>query len=94
MRRHRPDPLQGLFRWVWSDPADDRPDAPEDDDPADGPPPLRGRVLARHEPNVARVLWGAPVVVRKAPERPKAPPRHEAKRNAGNRRPERRSERP
>ncbi len=37
MTRHRPDSLQGLFRWVWSDPEDDRPDD-VDDDPAPEPP--------------------------------------------------------
>ena len=42
--RHRPDPDQGLFRWVW---ADDR----SDTDPAAAPPPpLRGRVAQRLGP--------------------------------------------
>jgi len=47
----RPDPDQALFRFVWHDPADDRPDGPEDDraDVDDRPaaPPLRSHVRAR-----------------------------------------------
>jgi hypothetical protein len=85
MRRHRPDPDQGLFSWVWHDEADDRPDAPGDD-PADederphATPPLRDRVLARYAPAVIRELWGTPVVVRKAPARPSRPSTPDASR--------------
>ena len=58
--RHRPDPDQGLFRWVW---AGDRPD----DDPADAPPPpLRDRVAQRLGPKLA-TLWGVSITVAKAP---------------------------
>jgi hypothetical protein len=69
MSRRRPDPRQGLFRWVWSDPDDDRPDALGDDEPAPDPPPLRDRVRQRHGPRTV-VLWGTPVVVRNAPGSP------------------------
>ena len=55
MNRHRPSPFQCLFRWVWHDPSDDRPDDPD--------PPLRARVRRRNEPTV-RTLWGFPVVAR------------------------------
>lgn len=65
MKRHRPDPLQGLFRWVWSNPEDDRPDSPLDDDP---PPPLRDRVARRGRP-ATRLLWGMSVKVAKAHEK-------------------------
>jgi hypothetical protein len=68
MRRHYPDPRQGLFRWVWSDQDDDRPDAP-DDEPSTGLPSLRARVRQRHGPRPV-VLWGTPVVVRNAPGSP------------------------
>ena len=60
MRRHRPDPDQALFSWVWSDPADDRPDAPEDDDLPPMPPSLRARVRQRHADRVVE-LWGWPI---------------------------------
>ena len=65
MRRHRPDPDQALFSWVWSDPDDNRPDCPdddlaEDDDPRPVPPPLRDRVRQRHFDQVVS-LWGWPV---------------------------------
>jgi hypothetical protein len=48
----RPDPGQILFRWVWSDPADDRPDAPADDLDSDDlvVAPLRNRVDALERP--------------------------------------------
>jgi hypothetical protein len=78
MRRHRPDPRQGLFRWVWDDPADNRPDDDfDDDEPEPAPPPLRGRVRGRNAPRIA-LLWGVPVTLPKAPGRPvgrPAPPR-------------------
>ena len=61
MRRHRPDPDQGLFPWVWK--GDGGPEA--DDEPEPAPPPLRARVVRRNGPRVA-TLWGTPVVVRKA----------------------------
>jgi hypothetical protein len=38
-RRHRPDPGQRLFPFVWHSPEDDRPD-----DQADTDPPLQKRV--------------------------------------------------
>jgi hypothetical protein len=69
MRRHDPDPRQGLFRWVWSDPDDDRPDAPEDDDPEPDLPPLRDRLRERHGPRT-ETLRGVPIVLAKAPVRP------------------------
>jgi hypothetical protein len=47
MPRHRPDPGQTLFRFVWSDPSDDRPD-----DQADTDPPLRERL------DTIRERWG------------------------------------
>ena len=65
MRRRRDDPDQMLFRWLWSDEADDRPD---DDADEDRPGPLAARVRARHGPRVV-LLWGAPVVVARSPER-------------------------
>jgi hypothetical protein len=50
-----------LFRWLWSDPADDCLDdlleLTEDD-----PPPLRERVRRRTEPATA-TLWGVAVTV-------------------------------
>jgi hypothetical protein len=64
-----------LFRWVWHDSADDRPDGPEDDDPADRPP-LRDRVLARHASAVKIPAWRSPTVVRKPPAGLVAPPTH------------------
>ena len=67
MRRHRPDPDQGLFPWVWK--GDDGPEPEADDEPEPAPPPLRARVVGRNAPRVV-TLWGAPVVVRKAPTRP------------------------
>jgi len=67
MRRRHPDPRQGLFRWVWSDPADDRPDGPDDEDEPT-PGPLRARVRRRHAPAIA-TLWGVPVTLTKAPGR-------------------------
>ncbi len=63
MRQRRPDPRQGLFRWVWSDPEDDRPDDVDDE-----PPPLRGRVRQRHGPRT-RSLWGVPITLTKTPGR-------------------------
>jgi hypothetical protein len=59
MKRRYPDPRQSLFRWVWSDPTDDRPDRP-DDYLEDEPPPLRGRVRQRHSPRMV-MLWSQPV---------------------------------
>ena len=73
MKRRRPDPRQGLFRWVWSDPDDERPDHLDDDGPPPDPPPLRGRVSQRHGPR-ALTLWGVPVTMAKAPGRPAARP--------------------
>jgi hypothetical protein len=78
MRRHRPDPDQTLFKWVWSDPADDHPDAPgddlaDDDDRPPVPPPLRDRVLRLYSPVAMRELWGTPVIVRNAPASPHRP---------------------
>ena len=61
--RHCPAP--GLFRFVWHDEADDRPDD-LDDDPPPVPPPLRARVRELHASAVTVPLWGTPVVVRKA----------------------------
>jgi hypothetical protein len=58
MRRHRPDPDQMVFRWVWSDPADGRPDDDRDDEPEPAPPPLRARVRGGHVPRTV-TLWGA-----------------------------------
>jgi hypothetical protein len=88
VKRHRPDPDQALFRFTWHDEADDRPDAPEDDDPADfgaiaphrqngaiavqSPAPLRDRVLRLYAPAVMRELWGTAVIVRNAPRKPVA----------------------
>lgn len=66
MKPHRPDPDQGLFPWVWSDPLDDRPDTLADDDPGDRTPPLRGRVRELAAPVVTRELWGQSVNVRNA----------------------------
>ena len=59
MKRRYPDPRQNLFRWVWSDPADDRPDGP-DDYREDEPPPLRDRVRQRNSARMV-MLWGQPV---------------------------------
>jgi hypothetical protein len=66
--KRRPDPDQALFRFLWSDPADDRPDRPaddidelEDDDPGDLPPPLAARLAAIQH----RELWGVQVTVRR-----------------------------
>jgi hypothetical protein len=45
--KRRPDPTQGLFRWVWSDSTDDRSDGPGDDLDDDEPeraPLTSGRV--------------------------------------------------
>src|SRR5437879_5029463 len=64
MRRHRPDPRQGLFRWVWHDPDDDRPDDDCDDEPEPAPPPLRGRVRQRHAPKTL-TRWGVPITLAK-----------------------------
>jgi hypothetical protein len=91
VRRHRPDPRQGLFRWVWSDDGADRPDDDRDVDSEPAPPPLRARVRGRHAPRVV-TLWGTPITLAKAPGRPvgrprptvrtigpsEAPPSHEA----------------
>jgi hypothetical protein len=74
MRRHYPDPRQGLFRWVWSDPDDARPDDDRDDDPEPEPPPLRDRVRGRHAPRVV-TLWGVPITLAKAAARPVGRPR-------------------
>jgi hypothetical protein len=57
MRSARPAPDQSLFPFVWSDPADDRPDRPADDlavEDLDAPPPLRARVRARTSRPIAR----------------------------------------
>ena len=72
MKRHRPDADQGLFRWFWHDPADDRPDLPEedgdDDEPRITPPPLRDRITARQAPCLTVPPWGTPVrVARRVP---------------------------
>jgi hypothetical protein len=70
MTRRRPDPDQALFAWVWHDPSDNRPDGPEDNDPADDdnrpPPPLRSRVRDRHADLVVS-LWGWPVRLARRP---------------------------
>jgi hypothetical protein len=65
MRRHRPTWNQTLFAWVWAG-DDGRPDGPEDDDPADRPPPLRDRVRQRHADRVVK-LWGWPVRLSRRP---------------------------
>ena len=75
--RRSPDPDQMLFRWVWGDPADDRPDGPADDLPDDrppaAPPPLRSRVRRRAAPKTV-VLWGNVFTLGKVSERPVARP--------------------
>jgi hypothetical protein len=44
----RPDPDQALFKFIWHDAADDRPDQLADDlADVEMPPPLRARVLGR-----------------------------------------------
>jgi len=58
----RPDPDQALFRWVWSDPEDDRPDDVEGDEPASSLPPLRVRVRQRNGPKTV-TLWGCPITL-------------------------------
>ena len=58
--RHRSDPDQSLFRWVWAD------ERPEPEPTAAPPPPLRGRVAQRHGPKIA-TLWGVSITVVKAP---------------------------
>lgn len=68
MRRRRPDARQGLFRWVWSDPDDDRPDDLGDDEPPPEPPPLRGRVRQRRGSRTL-TLWGVPITLAEAPVR-------------------------
>jgi hypothetical protein len=74
--KRRPAPDQASFRFAWHDEADDRPDGPEDDDPAEAdarplvPPPLRDRVLRLSAPAAMRDLWGTPVIVRNAPREP------------------------
>ena len=62
IRRHRPDPDQSLFSWVWLDPDDATPD--------DGPPPLGDRVRDRHAEKVV-ALWGWPVRLPRAPTTPR-----------------------
>ena len=79
MIRRSPDPRQALFKWVWFDPEDDRPDSPEDEPDDDGPPPtpppLRARVSRRHELRTA-VLWVGPspsgVEIKRVFKRPRA----------------------
>lgn len=57
--RRQPDPDQTLFKWVWNDPDDDRPDNPEPNSP-----PLRDRVRQRHSPRTLN-LWGVPITLGK-----------------------------
>jgi hypothetical protein len=69
MSQHRPASNQMLFKFMWHDEADDRPDDAGDidaDDPFPAPPPLRGRVQRRHTPPVAR-LWGVMVPIASRP---------------------------
>src|SRR5262249_35504472 len=61
-------PEQGLFRWVWGDPGDDRADGPDDDQPPPAPPPPRARVRGGHVPRTV-TLWGAPITPAQAPTR-------------------------
>ena len=65
MRRRRDDSGQMLFRWLWSDEADNRPD---DEDGTYRPGPLSARVRTRHAPRVV-LLWGVPVVAPRKAER-------------------------
>ena len=63
--RHRPDPDQSLFKFVWHEETDYRPD----DGPPPAPPPLRDRVRDRHAEKVV-ALWGWPVRLPRAPTTP------------------------